>query len=123
MWRFSGRRPSSVRDWSSRGKASPPPNMKRQKVLPCSVGPVPTSGRAARPEPRKNVSRPAISTSIAIHSRFSSFCSVLPGVPAMRSTSEISAELVEMADETKMAPSSLLRDQSGTLVAVSKTPV
>jgi hypothetical protein len=53
----------------------------------------------------------------------SSFRNACPGVPIMRSTSEINAELVDIADATKTAPKSLLRDHRGILVAANSTPV
>src|SRR6266849_4679664 len=118
------RRPvKSEKVCSNQGSSSPPPRTKRQKVRPCSVGAVPTSGRAARPEPRKNASSPVISTSNAVHSKRSSLCSDRRGTRVNRSTKEISAVLVDRDEERKTAPSNLLRDQRGTLVAVKSTPV
>src|SRR5262249_14528282 len=90
---------------------------------PFSPGPDPTSGRAALPEPRKKARSPDISSKRASHSRRSSLRNVLLGALEIRRTSPIRAELVEMAEERKIPPSSLLLDQSGTLVAVSRTPV
>jgi len=84
---------------------------------------VPTSGRAALPEPRKNASNPINSTSIAIHSIFSNLCSTRLGAPTILNTIEISAVLVDIAEDTNIPPSNLLRDHNGTLVAVSNTPV
>src|SRR6266516_251139 len=107
---------------NNQGKTSPPPSIKRQNVIPCSPGAVPTSGRAALPEPRKNASNPTNSTSIAIQSIFSNLCSTRLGAPTILNTSEISVVLVDIAEDTNILPSNLLRDHSGTLVAVSDTP-
>src|SRR5260370_16779598 len=120
---YSERLPSSDNVWSSQGSANPPPKTKRQNVRPCSVGPVPTNGRAARPEPRRKANKPVISTNSATHSSRSSLCKTGTGARVKRSTNEISAELVEIAEEIKTAPKTLLRDQSGTLVAVNSTPL
>src|SRR5438128_2234270 len=83
----------------------------------CAFRAVPTNGREARPAPRRNTHKSAISTSKAIHSSRSSLRNTCAGEPASRNTNEINAELVEMAEEMKTAPSTLLRDHSGTLVA------
>src|SRR5215813_3374722 len=97
--------------------------MKRQKVGPCSGGFVPTRGRAVLPERRRKRSRVVISTSMLNHSIRSSLWSVFVGAPTMRRMQEIRAVLVDRAEERKMAPSILLRDQTGMLVAARSTPV
>src|SRR5437879_6624175 len=89
------------------GRISPLPKTKLQKVRPFSLGPAPTRGRAARPEPRKKASSPVISTNNAAHSRRSNLCRALPGAPTIRSTSEISALLVDIADEKNIAPNKI----------------
>src|SRR5260370_16939050 len=123
LLRFSERLPSSDSVWSSQGRANPPPKTKRQNVRPCSVGPVPTNGRAARPEPRRKANKPVISTNSATHSSRSSLCKTATGARVKPSTNKISAHLLEIAQEIKTSPKTFLRDQSGTLVAVNSTPV
>src|SRR6266700_3681595 len=91
---------------SSHGTTSPVPKTKRQKVIPSSPGPVPTSGRAVRPEPRKKARIPAISVKSATHSRRFSLCRVRVGALLRRWSKDISAELVDIAEEIKTAPSS-----------------
>src|SRR6266704_1936224 len=108
---------------SSHGTTSPVPKTKRQKVIPCSPVHVPTSGRAVRPEPRKKARIPAISVKSATHSRRSSLCRVRAGALLRRRSKDIRAELVDIAEEIKTAPSNLLRDHRGILVAASSTPV
>src|SRR2546421_5161690 len=105
--------------WSIQGKTNPPPKTKLQNVRPCSSGAVPTNGRAARPAPRRNANKLAILTSKATHSSRSSLCNTRAGEPVSRNMSEINAELVEMAEQKKTAPRTLLRDHRGTLVAVN----
>src|ERR1700693_4731000 len=123
LLRLPERPTNSESVWRSQGSASPEPATKLQKVRPCSVGAVPTSGRAARPVLRKKTNNPVISTSNATHSRRSSLCSTWIGARVRCNTNEINAVLVETAEEIKIAPKTLLRDQSGILVAVSSTPV
>src|SRR5436853_3330339 len=114
---------SSENVCNSQGNTSPAPKKKRQKVIPCSAGAVPTSARAARPLPRKKARIPTISISIADHSSRSSLCNVLSGALVKRNTKEINAVLVENADVRNIPPKSLVRDHRGTLDAASRTPV
>ena len=116
-------RPKSENVFTNQGRANPLPRTRPQNCAPCSFGPVPTNGRAARPEPLRNASSPVISNSSAAHSRRSNLCSTEAGARKICNTSVINAVLVDTAEERKMAPNRRLRDQTGILVAASRTPV